>query len=387
VSVHGSALVTDSSLRTALYTIRSLGRRGVRITAAERAGPANQDLGGLSRYVTRRVVVPDNHAQPEAFVDAILDLAPGHDVLMPIGMHSIGPVAQRAAEFSGIRMALAPWSTIACADNTRALLHTAAELGMPQPRRFLLRDYTSPGAREAIPLPVIVKTGIEAGLAPSQRYAVARTHPELEAAVARMRLVTDDPIIQELIRGDGIGVEALFDFEHRPVAIFCHRRLREYPLSGGPSTYCESIRHPVAEELALGLLRHLRWVGLAMVEFKVDRVSGAPMLMEINPRPWGSMALPIAAGVDFPWLAYRLARDGAVHPSLAFPDGVRLRFLVNDIQAAVAQVRAGAGLRPLASLADPRVHEGILSLADPRPSAAYLRKAWRAIVRGAADGF
>ena len=57
----GSVIVTDAALRTALYTIRSLGRRGVRVTAVERAGSGDGNLGAVSRYVTRRETVPDNH--------------------------------------------------------------------------------------------------------------------------------------------------------------------------------------------------------------------------------------------------------------------------------------------------------------------------------------
>ncbi len=388
----GSVIVTDAALRTALYTIRSLGRRGVRITAVERAGSGDSNLGALSRYVTRREAVPDNHTDPAGFADALLQLAPGHDVLFPIGMHSVLAVASRAGEFHDhIGLALAPFDTIALADDTRRLLELARELGIPQPRRFRLADFAGTDAlvRE-LPLPAIIKTGIEAGLPPRDRYAVVRTPDEVRAALDRLSRVTQDLIIQELVEGDGIGVEMLYDFDGRPVATFCHRRLREYPLTGGPSTYCESIRHPVAEFHARTLLDHLRWTGLAMVEFKIDARTGEPKLMEINPRPWGSMALPIAAGTDFPWLAFQLARDRSLTPQPESRAGVRLRFLITDLQAALAQSRAassiGGQLSPFLSLLDPRVHEGVLKLGDPRPSYAYLRKAFRAL-RAGADPF
>jgi predicted ATP-grasp superfamily ATP-dependent carboligase len=223
-----------------------------------------------------------------------------------------------------------------------------------------------------------VKIGIEAGLPPGDRYAVVRTPAELRAAIERLSRYNPDPIIQELITGDGIGYEVLYDFEHQLVAAFAHRRLREYPLSGGPSTYCESLHEPRAAEYGRRLLDHLQWTGLAMVEFKMDPRTGDPVLMEINPRPWGSMQLPIRAGVEFPWLAYKLARDGVLEVQPDWEDGVRLRYLVNDLQAALAQAKRAPGLRErlaiIGSVLDPRVKEGILSLRDPRPSWAYLSK-------------
>ena len=39
-----------------------------------------------------------------------------------------------------------------------------------------------------------------------------------------------------------------------------------------------------------------------MMEYKQDRRTGTPLLMEVNGRFWGSLQLAIDAGVDFPYL-------------------------------------------------------------------------------------
>jgi predicted ATP-grasp superfamily ATP-dependent carboligase len=377
----GSALVTDSALRTALFTIRNLGEHGVRITAAERPTSSGENLGGLSRYVSRRVVVPDNRVDPDGFANALLDLVGGHDVLIPIGMHSILPVAKGLSDFrQRTHVALPSLDTIGRADNTRDLLLLAKQLGIPTPRTLAVPDYPSPEALAAdIAYPAIIKLGVEAGLPPGERYRIVSNRTELVAAIGKMRPITATPIIQELVVGDGIGFEALYDFEGNLVASFAHRRLREYPLTGGPSTYCESCHVPLAEEYGRRLLEHFRWTGLAMVEFKMDRVQNVPVLMEINPRPWGSMQLPIRAGVEFPWLLFQLARDGRLPLQPGYADDVRLRFLINDLQSAVATWRVARTFRErmsvVGSLLDPRVKEGVLSFTDPRPSWAYLHKA------------
>ena len=84
-----------------------------------------------------------------------------------------------------------------------------------------------------------------------------------------------------------------------PRLAFQHRRLREVPPSGGPSSYREAVSlDPLLLEHATLLLRELGWTGLAMVEFKCG-VRGA-RLMEINGRIWGSLPLAVASGVDFP---------------------------------------------------------------------------------------
>lgn len=388
----GSALVTDAALRTALFTIRCLGRHGVRITAVERPTPRRENLGALSRYVSRTADVPDNLTDGAAFAAALLELAPGHDVLLPMGMHAINPVARCADAFAArIKLALAPAATIDRADNTPQLLGMARELGIPVPAQWKVGDYATLGRlAEAVRYPAFVKIGIEAGLPPGDRYAIARNAAELTAAVERLSPYNPDPIIQELLTGPGIGFEALYDFEHRPVARFAHQRLRQYPLEGGPSTYCVSIHNARAEEYSLRLLEQLRWTGLAMVEFKIDERTGTPVLMEINPRPWGSMQLAIHAGVEFPWLWYQLARDGGLPVQPDWRDGVRLRYFANDARAALAEARRagslGARAAIIGSLLDPRVAEGVFSLRDPRPSWAYLTKALRRAVGGDGHG-
>ena len=53
------------------------------------------------------------------------------------------------------------------------------------------------------------------------------------------------PIVQEKVEGPGEGVNLLLDQSSRLVCAFCHRRLREYPVTGGPSTCCVSfMRRP-----------------------------------------------------------------------------------------------------------------------------------------------
>ena len=69
-----------------------------------------------------------------------------------------------------------------------------------------------------------------------------------------------------------------------------------------------------------------------MVEFKVAE-DGTPYLMEINTRFWGSLQLAIDAGVDFPWLLYKLACGQPVTPVTRYKTGRRLRWLLGDLDS------------------------------------------------------
>ena len=111
------------------------------------------------------------------------------------------------------------------------------------------------------------------------------------------------PVIEQAyLTGRGVGVELLYQ-NGQMIWHFCHRRLHEGSGGGGlgsGSTYrCSVATPPQLLAYATAMLDRIRWHGVAMVEFLVTP-DGSYFLMEINPRLWGSLALAIDAGVDFP---------------------------------------------------------------------------------------
>ena len=68
-----------------------------------------------------------------------------------------------------------------------------------------------------------------------------------------------------------------------------------------------------------------------MVEFKIDRETAEPKLMEINGRFWGSLPLAVIAGVDFPYLYYRLAQGLDVESDNGYVQGAVSRHFMSDL--------------------------------------------------------
>jgi hypothetical protein len=61
--------------------------------------------------------------------------------------------------------------------------------------------------------------------------------------------------------------------------------------------------------------------------------------MEVNGRFWGSLQLAIDARVDFPWLLYRLCRGENVEGPADYEVGIRLRWLLGDLDHLLLQLR------------------------------------------------
>ncbi|MGI8509826.1 MAG: ATP-grasp domain-containing protein, partial [Gemmatimonadaceae bacterium] len=149
---------------------------------------------------------------------------------------------------------------------------------------------------------------------------------ELRAEFAQDAAFGRGLLFQRYQSGDGVGVEILMR-NGLPVAHFQHRRLAELPASGGVCVYGVSeTADPMLLEYAVRLLKELEWDGVAMVEFRHDRQTNETGLLEVNGRFWGSIALPVMSGVDFPSLAWQAAQGREPITPVSYRVGVQFRW-------------------------------------------------------------
>ena len=343
-----SILVTDASGNHALAVVRSLGRRGLRIIAADgrRCGQA-----GFSRFCAARAVYPSPEHGIDAFLGGLCRVLDAFrpELLMPMTEQTIlAMTAGRGEIESRVRLAPLPSpQALRVAFDKQATIGLAATLGIAVPRTVVLRDPSDVAALPSrLSYPAVIKPRrsecltadgrVVPGGAPEYCFRAA----DLEAAYLSVHRRSPLPLIQEFIPGEGYGISTLYD-HGRLRALFAHRRLRMIRPTGSGSSLRESVTPPPdMVAAARALLEALQWHGVAMVEFKRDARDGVPRLMEINGRFWNSLPLAIASGVDFPFLLYTLARDGACAPCFEYRIGVRGRWLAGDVKH-LAQVLRG----------------------------------------------
>jgi carbamoylphosphate synthase large subunit len=177
-----------------------------------------------------------------------------------------------------------------CLSKTKTT-ETAKELGIPVPRTFYGTTIEELDSLE-ISFPCVVKSESELQKEPVQ-YCSNKS--ELEDALKSYK---SNVIIQEYIIGSGVG---FFAFYEKGILkrFYIHKRIREYPITGGPSVAAQTIYDERIFNYGKKLLDYLKWNGVAMVEFKYDFKTGTINLMEINPKFWGSTELGLKAGVNF----------------------------------------------------------------------------------------
>jgi predicted ATP-grasp superfamily ATP-dependent carboligase len=318
-------IVTDAARGSAVSIIRSLGRRGAHVIAADHS---RRSPGFYSRFAAERFLYPKPDANPEAVVEALHRAALERevDLIVPVTDDVIVPLSEARERFQGVcSLAIAESEALAATRDKLATLELARSLGVPTPRTALVS--TAAQARhEASSLgwPVVLKPqasrvyGSDRATLETMNVTYADGVEMLDERMSRFegRCAV---LLQEYCTGEGFGIELLAD-RGRPIAAFQHHRLREVPTTGGASSYRESVAlDPVLYGHAVRMLEALEWTGLAMVEFKTG--PKGPMLMEINGRVWGSLPLAIRSGVDFPsgLMDLYLGRNG--HRNGGAPNG------------------------------------------------------------------
>ncbi|MBV8847961.1 MAG: hypothetical protein JOZ16_00055, partial [Methylobacteriaceae bacterium] len=241
------------------------------------------------------------------------------------------------------RLTTPQWHIARFACDKRLTYEYAAALGLDCPWTRYPRDRDDVAALDWR-FPVILKPRVHVE---RNAFTIAKAWrvDDRAALLARydeaVALVGHDGIaIQELIPGGG---EAQFSYagiwsEGNPAASLVARRTRQYPVDfGASSTFVETIEHRTIEEVASRLLTSLRFSGMVEAEFKFDARDRRYKLLDVNPRTWTWIALGGGAGVDLPWIQWRVACGESVTMSRARA-GAKWAHSVRDLVAAAQLV-------------------------------------------------
>lgn len=318
-------LVTDASQRKAVPIIRSLGSEKIPVVAGEDRW---MSMGFFSRYAGQSVVYPPPEDETR-FVGWLIEHARKglFDIVFPIDERTMHPITKHLHELEQhMILPVVDHDTFMMARNKANTMKIAYELGIPVPQTISMdASSNTDEILESAPLPAVIKPTQSSG---SRGLSYVFDRGGLREEYGKVHSRYPYPLIQEYIPPGGrtFGVEFLCD-RGSIERVFVHRRIREFPIHGGPSTLRESVNKPDIVEHAIRLMEKVKWHGVAMVEFKEDPRSGRCLLMEVNPKFWGSIALPIAAGVDFPYLLYRLACEEVLGPDPGYKEHVLCRWL------------------------------------------------------------
>lgn len=376
-------LTTDPEKRIGLYAIRNLGRAGATVDSIAQYDPKRIPMGFASKYLRKAIQLKEiNYYQ--SLKNYFIEHSADYDFIVPIDISKMLCLLNAHEEKNLNCSFLIPKKeSLIIADNKELLTKHAKSIGLHCPKTWyrIRPDQINEIAHSEISYPCIIKfrgDSRQTHWNPEERYSIVDSPKSLMKEYLRLHQIEEYPIVQEFISGQGFGYFALFDNRRTLKAQFCHRRIREYPITGGPSSCCESVYDETLVSIGRRLLESLEWTGLAMVEFKYDCVRKQFFVLEINPRYWGSLPLAVYSGVNFPLLHTLSALDRDYLPVLDYKIGNRLRFLDKDTRSIFQSFASESNLfkkiRLLTALFDPKIKEGFIEIDDFKPLLYALRQ-------------
>ena len=334
----GKALVIGDDTRSFLAIVRSLGRAGVTIHAA----PANFRSPALrSRYIAAIHDLPPWMEDGAEWLAAVTELlsVQRYDLVIPCNETALLPLQRhRAALCHLARLAIPHDRAIAVLFDKLETRELAERVGVRVAAGRLLSPHDTAEA-------LLAEFGSPLVLKPRRSYSLeqlaARGKVEVIKEQARLgrllgTLDPDETIVESYFSGQGVGISVLAA-GGRVLQAFEHHRVREI---AGESFYrCSAPLSPDLVWACEAIVAGSDYTGVAMFEFK-KKPSGEWIFLEVNARPWGSMPLPVALGVDFPYRWYRLLTAAEEGPAVPYRTGVYGRNLLPDLHVCLRQAEA-----------------------------------------------
>ena len=316
-------MVADVEHRGAVAGLRALGRAGLRPLAL---GADRSSAGLWSRYAAGSASVSGGAA---GFERALEQLTARHGPI--IVYPATEPTLERVLAASALPGVLAPFPEAVRALRRKDLLGEAAA-GSGLRVATTLHEGSAAELLQVLPrFPCAVKATRPAGALSMTR--VVRDRHDWEALLRQ--LPADEPLlVQPRLEGPVRSVDLVVDRDGGVVARCQHEAARTWPALAGSTAWARTVVPD--DDLVARAGRMLAGVGhwgLVNLEFLHD--ADGPVLIDANPRFYGCLALPLAAGVDLPSAWHRVALGEPAGRPGPYRVGVTYRWLEADVVAAL----------------------------------------------------
>ncbi len=367
-----TVILTDAQLTKTLACIRSLGSKGIKVIACEKTRFA---IGAFSKYIHKFLVYPDPKKDKQEFINWLLNTLKKYpdSVLFPMD-DTIMKITSDIRENLKNKCIL-PYPTLESYQSVldKGLFSSVCNLiGVDIPNTYTIKDLNELDCLgNELKYPVIIKPRISSG---SRGIKIAQSKEELLSVYIQIHNKFPFPIIQDYLgSGKKFDVCLLYGENTELKASFVYEEVRLFPIENGPSTVQKSVFYPELVEISKKVLEHLKWYGVADLEFMIDPKSNRPMLLEINPRFWNPVNVAVLSGVDFPYLLYKLAIEEPCTECFDYKKDILSRNLLpGDLLHFIANKDRFRMNPSFFSGRRKGLHDDIISIADPLPFLGFI---------------
>lgn len=293
------ALVIADNIGVFLAIARSLGRAGITVEVAT----SDTSFMGLdSSFVSKMRVLPSYLTQFDGWLAELtrLTISEDYGLIIPTSDCSLEALARAGTVIDSERLAIPNQTALHAFTDKQATRDLAMSLGVPVAKgqsASSLEEFCLSGTPS---FPLVVK--------PCRSYLAGGREAKTPVRIIRDPASLDEcarslgrraVILEEYFVGVGAGVSVLARNGSIGLA-WQHRRIASTNETGRSSMRSGDELSPALLDDVARLADAVQLDGIAMFEFRMNAETGDYILIEVNPRFWGSLPLAVAAGCDFP---------------------------------------------------------------------------------------
>ena len=327
----GKALVMGDDTRSFLATVRSLGRKGIEVHTA----PFNMRAPALSsKYIRQIHLLPYYLNGGGEWLEAMQKLMQTEqfDIIIPCEERSLLPLYKHQHELPACALAIPSQRALEAFFDKINTRNLATKLGVPVAKgKQLLTTDTADTVLAELTLPIIAKQRKSYSwpeLYVRTTVEIIENRSQLDSLLRSTHKDHGHIFFEEMFAGRGLGVSVLCK---QGVVLQAFEHHRAHELSGSSYYRTSAPLNPARLAAVSRMTVAVEFTGLAMFEFKLNEHTGEWILLEVNARPWGSMPLPVAAGIDFPYLLYQMLVKGDLPLRRTYQPNIYGRNLIPDL--------------------------------------------------------
>jgi hypothetical protein len=243
-----------------------------------------------SCFFKKVLVVKQAVGPGPAYAKAIGGIIKKHDVtlLLPVNSQEVRALLKYKHLLHNSLWYMGDFNSFCILDDKKRFSQLLQELKLPHPR--IIHDLKFRGR-------AVIKPCCGSS---SKEVAYVKNDGKEPLSCLKTKLRNGKYLLQEFIAGEGVGYSGYFRNGQIKIG-YAHRRMAEFPISGGSSVLRERYRYHDKKKLRAlvsSVLKKVSWSGFAMFEFKRTQ-NGKLVFIECNPRIWGSIHQGLAEGTNY----------------------------------------------------------------------------------------
>lgn len=384
INYKNRAVVLGANYYIGLSIIRSLGRKGVKVTAIDYT--KEDSYGSRSKYLDEHLIAPHYGREPERFLEFLINYSKNQDykpVLFPSSdpyVEFIDKYFYELKEYYLFPMDRKGFWSEVMDKYTMSLLAQKFNVKVPETINSKEENLVE-RVREEIGYPCIIKPMDSASFVRKYRNKVFIIEKE-EELIEKVKMCHNDDfeiLIQRIIPGPESNCycyDAYLNQESKVTHWTTAYKIRQWPINFGASTYAKQKYIPELHDICKPFLEGIKFKGFSEIELKRDEKTGVIYLIEVNVRIINFNEMLYNCGLNFPYITYMEMTDKLPEPKSVEEDlGYTFLYMYEDLFAVKEYLKTGQmSLSKIIKDISFKNVASTWSFSDPKPALYFMSR-------------